>query len=295
MIIGIAFLASCGPKERDAPPPSDSTTQNSDTIPKPDHKSMQFEPNNKTEPFTVDKAKKEIGDLISHSELQTWRRNMALGGEFKNIGEFFPRNEWDTDRGVMMWYTYDSVKTSSGFQKRLILACEPRHIRDIGKPIKAPILTTPDYIFTFRGSHSNFRLEDHTALDTRSIGHTMESAVANRQIEAYNERVRRRLHVNETTLFNQDDGAFFQNNVDSTGNPLGLLTRFVNQDGAVGMRYYFALDTTADRNKIRIFLIATDSEGKNMLYPTKERNADPLILQKSIPPVPGGGPLAQGD
>jgi hypothetical protein len=109
--------------------------------------------------------------------------------------------------------------------------------------------------------------------------------VARRRIEAYNERVRRRLRIKEDTLFNEDCGAFFQNNIDTTTeNPLGLLTRFVNQEGAVGMRYYFALDTTDKRNKIRIFLIATDAQGNNMLKAKRLDAEDPLILQKSIPP-----------
>ena len=284
MIVGIVFLASCEPKNTGAPP-NDTSAQEIDTIPKSSQTHLLFEKNITTYPSTADTAEFEIKELLGNSQLKLWGTKWGLGGEFKSIGDFFPRNVSDTDKGVLMWFTYDSVKINTHWQSNIILACEPWHRDYSDKYPKEPLLTTPDYIFTFAGRPSDFLLHNHRALRNRPTGRSMRNTETRRGIDIYNERVRRRLHSTGSTPFNNDHGAFFQNNVVGK-DTVGLLTQFVNQKDARGMRYYFALDEGQDSNKIRIFLIATDSLGNNLLRAKTRTSATPLILQKSIPPGP---------
>lgn len=276
LFFGLLVLIGCEPQKSNTP--DDKTAQGSDTI---------FEKRFLVEPSTAEIAENEIKELLAHSNLKEWRTEWALGGEFKSIGDFFPRYETDTSKGTLTWFIHDNV---SG-EPRIILACEGWHLDYTDMYPKSQLLTIPDRIFTFAGDSSEFKLEDHPSLSTRPGGRYILREEAESGTRHYQNNVMPRLYWRDTEPLNKDYGAFFQNNMekDRDGKPvgtMGLLTRFVNQKGARGMRYYFALDSTEEqKNKIRIFLIATDSAGNNLLdRGLSKMDAPPIIIQKSIPP-----------
>jgi|GEM_PF-2955202 len=298
LITALSVLIGCNNKPDTSP--GDGSAKGVDTIPKAASEYGFFEKGIATGRSTADTAEMEIKQFLGHSNLKDWAQKWALGGEFESIGDFFPRYETDTIKGTLAWFVYD---TTEG-KPRIILACEgwQRDLKD-NHP-RSQVLTIPDKLFTFADDSSKFKLEDHRSLITRTGGRMMRNGEANERTTYYQRNVMTRLYWSGTTPFNNDYGAFFQNNLENnpvSGKPdsVGLLTRFVNQPGARGMRYYFALDNTEKQNKIRIFLIATDSAGNNLLdRKPSETNAvnamdEPsIIIQKSIPP---GGPGKRDD
>ena len=281
MTIGTCVLAGCSTSKRTASVPPDEEGRSGAVV-----TYELFEKNAKTKPFTAKDAEREIMALLDDGNLTTWRGTWALGGEFKNIEDFFSKQDTVTTNGTLMWFTFDGKDMSTNRDRSLILGCEYWHRAEKRRKPRASILRAPDQIFTFNGSRSDFKLQDHEALSNRPIGNSLRNDEAKRRVKSYNKLVRRRLHVSGRTDYNRDCGAFFQNNVEEGNHDSrGLLTRFVNQEDAVGMRYYFALEPAQRRNRIRIFLVATDSAGNNLLDAASTRSGEaPLILQKSIPP-----------
>jgi hypothetical protein len=272
LIVGAFALASCGTGRGISPGATDGV------------KYKMLEVNIKSMPFSAGAAEEEIQALIGDHNLTTWRTKWALGGEFRNIHDFFPKSETDTCTGTIMWFTLDSVNSPPADNRPLVLACERWDRRDRRKKPRASTLVAPDEIFTFAGDRRNFKLDEHSMLSKRPVDRSMPNKEARRRMKLYNKKVRRHLHIDRRVDYNKDCGAFFQNNLERKGDEAGVLTRFVNQEGAVGMRYYFALDPNEGRNRIRIFLVATDKNGNNLLQSTGARRTAPLIIQKSIPP-----------
>ncbi len=249
--------------------------------------------------FTVDCANEEIGDLLKKKTLKDWSKEYALGGTIHK-DDFFPSNLEDTNKGVMMWYTFEKIRGKD----RIVMAFELSDIANIQQTTPhTQNLKYPENVFSFDPGNT-FNIVKHANAKAYKVKEPMDQTIVYRRMGQFDRLINDPTNYDDedNTKFNESNGAFFQNNPQPhSANTRGLLSRLVNQKGADSIRYYFAYRKHKDyKNRIRIILVATNKKGENMVpeqtsHDTNNKSdsetttTQGLIVQKSIPP--GGGSL----
>ena len=185
-----------------------------------------------------------------------------------------------------MWY---AVTQDEHGKTTIAMAIQPGENPEGGLSPAEPTdvgLIYPDDVFTFDQSSINLRIE-HKLKKKKLKEKKPTRNNTNLRRQAFSDQNHSSTYSRN---FNKHNGAFFQNNPETKkpDDTEGLLKRLLTQDGAVGVRYYFALkkDTKYD-NMIRIILVAVDAKGNDLIQindPATNKLVEGLVVQKSIPP-----------
>lgn len=296
LLFAAATLLTCETSKRDVREEGVPTTEDDllDSISfAPDSLSPKSEFNLLSVDFPIECADDEIGDLVGDATLGPWSKNYALGGTFKDLETFFPgRDRLDPEGGVLMWYTFDLSEAPG----KIILALEPwRKSWQWRRGPKKDSLVYPDSVFTYTIPQP-FSLANHSIKVSRAVNNIILKPEVKRRMEFLNNLIDVNHSPRYQRPFNKKNGGFFQNNPSADlldPDRRGLLTRLVTQKNAKGIRYYFALKNDPEYdNMIRIILIATDANGKNIttiesIDSTGKKTVTPaLVIQRSVPPGP---------
>ncbi|MBS1681755.1 MAG: hypothetical protein JST48_08600 [Bacteroidetes bacterium] len=249
----------------------------------------------------IERAVVMISDFMDKKEnakLHDLAINAGHGGMFK-VDHFRISNK---NIGVMLWFCYDSTKTSEEFYVALeqVDKYDSTHFDRLPRFATTNQIIKP-YIFLYPKKENTDTpavrkhvIEDRCLLPQPKPGvaykfDTLDSATVNKSIKNFKRKMK---FISNPIYCEYSFSVFTENNHPASNTKDHILSDFLYKIDGVGgyVKYYFAYEEKDKKgndlkNKIRLVLVAVDKEGKK-IKPKRNGNGDGTTVEDSWPPPP---------